>query len=250
LGESGYTPLALPARVSASINARGARAVVGEFARWTGRLAAGLPPALSGRSRGAFVFEGERYDYLYRPYKRCWQTERAVEIPVVQRIVDRHTGARILEVGHVLGHYRPQSHAVVDKYEQAPGVLNIDIFDLEREGLGPFDLIVAISTVEHVGWDEEPRIAGRALEAIRALQRLLAPGGRLVLSVPANYNPGLDAAVRAGALSVSHLAGLRRVGGGTHWREAPLEEVWHAPYDWLLYSGRGVVVVTVDGSSA
>jgi SAM-dependent methyltransferase len=250
MGGSGYTPPSLPTRVAASVSARGLRPAVGDFARWGTRLAAGLPFALTGATHGEFDFDGEHYPYLYGRYKRPWQTERAVEVPVVQRVVDRHAGTQILEVGNVLGHYRPQTHLVVDKYEQGPGVLNLDIFDLEREGLGAFDLIVAISTVEHVGWDEEPRVAGRALEAIRALERLLAPSGRLVLTVPTNYNPSLDAALREGAVDFAHQAALRRVGGGTHWRQVPPEEAWRAPYDFLLYSARGVLVATVERSSS
>ena len=61
----------------------------------------------------------------------------------------------MLEVGNVLGHYVPVEHLVVDKYEQAPGVLNDDVADLD---LGrQFDLVLAVSTLEHVGLDEETR---------------------------------------------------------------------------------------------
>ena len=34
-------------------------------------------------------------------------------------------------------------------------MLNLDVLDLDD--LGPFDLIVAVSTLEHVGRDESPR---------------------------------------------------------------------------------------------
>ena len=132
-------------------------------------------------------------------------------MPVVQAIVDRHAGKRILEVGNVLSHYRPeQDHLVVDKYEDAPGVINRDV--LELDDLGPFDLVVAISTLEHVGWDERPRDPDKAPQAALALTRLLAPGGRLVFTVPAGYNPALDAALRDGSIPLSSSAALRRIG--------------------------------------
>ena len=131
------------------------------------------------------------------------------QLPVVQAIVDRHAGKRILEIGNVLSHYRPQRHVIVDKYEHAPGVLNRDVLDLDD--LGRFDLIVAVSTIEHVGWDEEPREPGKAVEALCRLQALLSPGGELVVTVPIGYHPPLDEALRTGSIDLTRAGALRRV---------------------------------------
>ena len=92
---------------------------------------------------------------------------------MAQAEVNRCAGRRILEVGHVLGHYRRQAHVVVDKYEAAPGVLNLDVLDLGD--LGPFDLIVAVSTLEHVGHDESPRDPTAAPRAVAALRSAWLP---------------------------------------------------------------------------
>jgi SAM-dependent methyltransferase len=239
--------LALPARAASAVRARGLRPVLGDLARWGAGVLAGLPWTLTG-SHGQFTFGGEGHRYRFHRYKLTWLTERAVEVPIVQAIVDRHAGERILEVGNVLSHYRPQSHVVVDKYERAPGVLNRDV--LELDDLGPFDLVVAISTIEHVGWDEEPRDPGKALEAVRRLEALLAPGGRLVLTVPVGYHPGLDAALRAGAVSLSRAGALRRDRIGPHWREVAPEDAWGTPYDFLLYSARAVVFGVIERPAA
>jgi SAM-dependent methyltransferase len=246
LTDGAYTPQAVTERVARAARSRGARPVVGDFARWGTGLVAGLPWTLRG-SRGEFTFGGERYPYRFHPYKWSWLTERAVEVPIVQAIVDRHAGKRILEVGNVLSHYRPQSHLIVDKYEQQPGVINRDVLDLDD--LGPFDLVVAISTIEHVGWDEEPRDASKAPEAVRRLQALLAPGGQLVLTVPIGYHPGLDASLRTGAFQFTRAAALRRV-GQTRWSEVSPDEVWNVPYDFLLYSARAVFVGRIERAPA
>ena len=58
---------------------------------------------------------------------------------------------------------------MVDKYERAPGVVNRDVLDLDD--LGHFELVVAISTLEHVGWDEEPRRPEAALDAVKRAAR-------------------------------------------------------------------------------
>jgi SAM-dependent methyltransferase len=244
---SGYTPLSLQERLVHAAKVRGVRPVAGDFVRWAGHLAAGLPRARVG-SGGEFQFEGRRYAYLYGAYKRSWTTERAVEVPIVQDIVDAHIDKRVLEVGNVLSHYGPQRHTIVDKYEDAPGVENLDVFDMA--GLGTFDLVVAISTVEHVGWDEDPRVPGKAVEAIGALYERVAPGGRLVLTIPAGYNPSLDAALKDGAVEFTRLAAMRRQGGGASWRQGAPDEAWAAPYDFLLYSARGVLVASLERPSA
>jgi SAM-dependent methyltransferase len=195
--------------------------------------------------RDAFVLDGERHAYLVHPYKRTWTTERAVEVPVIGALVDAAgAAARVLEVGHVLGHYGARRHVVVDKYERGAGVLNRDVLDLAD--LGAFDLVVAISTVEHVGWDEEPREPRKAIAAIAALKALLAPGGRLHLTVPVGYNPVLDGALRGGEVQLTRASALRRDGAGTRWREVPVAEAWDVPYDFLLYSARAVVFAAIE----
>jgi hypothetical protein len=217
---------------------RGRLPVAADLGRYGAGLLAGLPWTLRGR-RGRFGLDGETYPYLFHRYNATWLTERAVEVPVVQRLVDREPG-RVLEVGNVLSHYRAQRHLVVDKYEHAPGIMNRDVLDLGD--LGQFELVVAISTLEHVGWDEEPRRPQAALEAVSALRERVAPRGKLVLTHPVGYNPHLDDALRSGAVPLERTAALRRAGRRTRWEQVPIEEAWRAPYDFLLYSARAVVI--------
>ena len=79
-----------------------------------------------------------------------------------------------------------------------------------------------------------------------ALSDRLAPGGRLLVTVPAGYNPAFDAAVRDGAIPTSSLTALRRVGPGTRWQEVAPAEAWAAPYDFLLYRARAVVFAVIE----
>ncbi len=241
---SGYTPQALVPRTRAAIAARGLRPVLGDFARFAGDAAAGLPRLVHGSGRRRFSMWGREYNYLEHPYKLSWLSERTVEVPVAQAFVDRHPPDRVLEVGNVLSHYRPQHHVVVDKYEQAAGVLNRDVIDLSD--LGDFDLIVAVSTLEHVGLDEEPPDPAKPVAAAQALRAMLAPGGKLLITLPAGYNREFDAAVRSGALGISDSAGLRRVPGRNEWRETEPDDVFSAPYDFLLYRARGVLFAVID----
>jgi SAM-dependent methyltransferase len=241
---AGYAPQALLPRARSAVAQRGARPVAGDLARWGTNLVGGLPRTLAPAPARHFTLEGTAYPYLFHRYKVTWLTERAVEVPVAQAVVDRYAERRVLEVGNVLSHYRPQSHVIVDKYERAPGVLNRDVLDLGD--LGQFDLVVAISTLEHVGWDEHPRDPGKALEAIAALRALLAPRGVLLVTVPVGYNPTFDAAFRERRIELARCAALRRQAPGAHWREVPTGAIWSAPYDFLLYSARAVLFAWLE----
>lgn len=236
MAETGYIPQAVRPRTARAIRARGVLPVIGEYARWGSGLLAGLPWTLRG-SRGRFRFMGGDYRYRFHPYLWSWLGERAVEVPIAQALVDRNAGKRILEVGNVLSHFSPQSHLIVDKYEDERGILNRDVLDLDD--LGQFDLIVAISTIEHVGRDEEPRDPDKASAALWALERLLAPGGELLVTIPVGYHLGLDDALQAGRFQFAHATAMQRT-GQTRWREVAPAEVWGTPYDFLLYSARAV----------
>lgn len=226
---------------------RGVRPVVGDLMRFGTQAVMGLPLTVFG-SRETFELMGKSYPYLYHRYKLAWLTERAVEVPVAQAIVDDAAGRRVLEVGNVLSHYRPQTHVILDKYEHAPGVVNCDV--LEVGSLGRFDLIVAISTLEHVGWDEAPRDPGKPLRAISLLRSALAPSGRLVFTHPVGYNPSLDFALRSGEAGLSRAAALRQELGSTRWREVTPDGVWMAPYDFLIFRARAVLFGFIDAPAA
>jgi SAM-dependent methyltransferase len=232
-------PTALARRVSEHVRSRGLAPVVADCVGWAGRWAAGRP--LAGRPpRATFVFDGVRHHYLRDLYNWTWLNERAVEVPLAAAVLAAHRAQRVLEVGNVLGHHQPVTHTVADKYEQAPGVLNVDVADLDLPG--PYDLILAVSTLEHVGLDEEVQDPGKPARAVERLASLLAPGGLLWCTVPVGYNADLDRQVRSGELGFTRLTGLRRLGPSNRWEQVPVEQVWGIPYDRLLYTAHAVVV--------
>jgi hypothetical protein len=71
---------------------------------------------------------------------------------------------------------------------------------------------------------------------------LLAPGGKLLITLPVGYNPELDRAIARGRPQFSSIRALRRSDRRNEWREADVAEVWDAEYDLLLYTARGVLV--------
>jgi hypothetical protein len=215
--------------------------VLADCASWAIRWVAGRP--LAGRpSAASFRHEGVDLPYLRHPYNYTWLNERAVEVPLALAALTRWGAApaRVLEIGNVLAHYQPVAHTVVDKYERGDGVHNVDVVDLDLPG--PFDLILAVSTLEHVGLDEEVLDPGKPARAIAGLASLLAPGGRLWVTVPVGYNDVLDRQLREGELGFTRLTALRRTGPDNRWEQVPVEQVWGVGYDRLLYTAHAVVV--------
>jgi hypothetical protein len=168
-----------------------------------------------------FVVDGVELVQLVHPYNRTWRNERAVEIPVAEAFLVRQSGP-VLEVGNVLGSYGRRGHVVVDKYEQRPGVLNVDVVEYQPDER--FGAVVALSTLEHVGWDEDPRDAAKIPLAVRHLRDLLLPSGRLLLTCPLSYNPHLDALIAGDALGADRQAFLVR--GGGVWTQADRAEAF------------------------
>lgn len=205
---------------------------------WGARYAAGR---LHRPAPVPFEHGGVTHHQLHHPYNWTWLNERAVEVPLALAVLAAAPpGARVLEVGNVLAHYGATGHTVVDKYERAPGVLNEDVSTVPLEG--GYDLVLAVSTLEHVGFDEELRDPGKAVAAVRRLADALAPGGRLWLTVPTDYNPDLEAALREDRLGMTSLTALRRSAPGRRWEQVPVDQAWGAPYDWLLYTAQAVLV--------
>lgn len=138
---------------------------------------------------------GERPRWLQGP---PGTDERVIELPWV---LSRLSGRRALEVGYAFAE-PPYLAALlragfdelagVDLAEaDVPGLTGVqaDVRDLPFEA-GAFDLVLCVSTLEHVGADnsgyglEAEEDAASRLTALRELRRVLAPSGRLLITVP------------------------------------------------------------------
>ncbi|MEY2452987.1 MAG: hypothetical protein QOD92_2561 [Acidimicrobiaceae bacterium] len=188
----------------------------------------------AARKRGQRTFSvGERtYHYATDHYNRGWRNERAVELALGRGFLADNQGRRLLEVGNVLAHYGVAGHDVLDKYEDAPNVINDDIVDFTPEV--PYEAILSISTLEHVGWDEKPREPDKTLRAYHAMRAMLAPGGTMLLTCPIGQNSYLDEYIQQEALEFPERHYLLRVTRDNVWREVELSAVrgavYHHPY--------------------
>jgi hypothetical protein len=163
-------------------------------------LGALTPLAILAIPKATFMYRGEKLPYFLHRKSLTWTNERAIEIPIAVHHIKNMKKRRILEVGAVLPHYYPTiKKDVVDKFEKGDGIMNIDVLDF-RPKL-KYDLIVSISTLEHVGFDDDVKDAGGTLKAIKNLKiNCLKNGGIMVITLPIDYNKNVDKQLCAGQL--------------------------------------------------
>ena len=185
-----------------------------------------------------FMLGSESYNYFYHDYNTTWGNERTVEIPIIQSLVQEHLHDRILELGNVLSHYFNINHKVVDKYEREPGVVNQDIVDFDTPER--YNLIVSISTIEHIGWDEKPRDSDKPFRALKRLRSLLDTGGEICYTVPIGSNPSIDKAIGDDSNRLADsMRFLRRLNFANEWAECNREEALKLSYGDFKYSHNG-----------
>jgi hypothetical protein len=132
----------------------------------------------------------------------------------------QRAGARILEIGNVLAHYGTTGWPAVDLRE---GPIKADVMRWTPER--PVDLLISISTVEHIGFgkfaaDTAPTTPA---DVMRRFRSFLAPDGQAIVTAPTAYNPALDAQLVEGALGVNK-AWFMRVVNRVEWEECTRDE--------------------------
>ena len=206
------------------------------FAPW-------IIPRLAKRE---FIFEGQALPLFYHRYNMTWANERAVEVPIAAEFLRRFDGKRVLEVGNVTTHYLDTAHTVIDKYEHGRGIVNEDIADFapgER-----FDLILSVSTFEHIGFDDEANgdSGVKIARAIATCRGLLAAQGRLVLTLPLGYNPALDRRIADGQLGSDREVFLKRTGRLT-WQGVDAGEALACAYGRPFPYANAVMIAQFGG---
>jgi hypothetical protein len=179
-----------------------------------------------------FHFNGIDCQYFFRKYNTTFLNERAIEIPIIAHYVKKYQHKRILEIGNVLKHYFNFNFDVVDKYEKYEDVTNVDIVDYNPHE--KYDLIVSISTFEHIGYDENTRYGTPGennvqlsclLKAMEKTKALLKPGGMFVFTVPLGFNSFLDSRIEKNELNMTELYFLKRLNARNDWMQADYSEV-------------------------
>jgi hypothetical protein len=203
------------------------------------------------KSRRQFVFGNKKLDYFYHHDGATWMTERSVEIPIIISMIglDEMPNKNILEVGNVLSHYLPvkemRKYLILDKFEVSKGVINEDIVAFKTDK--KFDLILSISTIEHIGFDEnvldeslnEPE---KIVEAIKNMKSILSPNGKIIVTIPKGYNSGLDKLISSKRIKFDELICMKRISKDNAWVETDFENIKNTEYNKPFFLANGLMI--------
>lgn len=194
----------------------------------------------------SFEFEGKEYKYLNHYYNCTFNNERAVEIPILLNILEDYKSIEVLEVGNVLSHYMKVYHDVVDKNENCN--CKMDIIDFNPGGYRKYDLIIAISTLEHIGFDMgEDRDPKKIFEVIKVLQNSLKDGGRIIVTIPIGQNLQLDKFIFNADLTFTEISYMKRINNNKNeWKQCSRNEIENLKYDFENYHANGILIGIID----
>lgn len=175
------------------------------------------------RKNRKFTFNKKRYKYFYHIYNRTVASERVVEIPIAVSIIEKYKNKRILEMGNVLSHYIETAHDVLDKYELAPGVINEDVVDFRPKK--KYDLIISVSTMEHVGWTYgEKKDSRKFLKGLKNIKSMLKKGGFIVVTFPVGYRKDLTNLIKTSKMPLKEEYFMKRVSYLNEWKQVSKKE--------------------------
>jgi hypothetical protein len=154
-----------------------------------------IPFMLNLLFKRSFTFNKDSYKYFYHSFNATYCNERMVEIPIIKKIIKNNKNKKILEIGNVLSNYYNIKHDILDKYDESKLIKfkeDIDTFKPKEK----YDIIISISTLEHVGYDQEhfkkegkdnKKILNTLKNIINNLVKEL-----FIFTVPLGFNPILD----------------------------------------------------------
>ena len=118
--------------------------------------------------------------------------------------------------------------------------INIDIVEFSSEKR--YDLIASISTLEHVGWDEEKKDSQKIICAIQKLRNHLKPYGILVATLPLGYNINMDRLFSENNIQFDERYYLKRVSEDNIWKQVDWNCVKDSKYGAPFPYANGLVI--------
>jgi hypothetical protein len=193
-------------------------------------------------SNNAFTFGNEEFDYFIHEYNTTWLNERKVEIPIALSFIHGHKD--ILEVGNVLSHYVDAPWDIIDKFEKGKRIVNADVTDFRPKD--KYGLIVSISTLEHVGFDDDKKDTEKIVKALLNLKNnCLEAGGKMIVTLPIGYNKEMDKKLFSGQLVFNEIHFLKRV-SKHEWKEAQKNEIIGTQYGHPFSGANSICVGLIN----
>jgi hypothetical protein len=221
---------------------RGKRLLILEFNNLIRKIYFFITPA------GSFDFNGNSLSYFRANYNLAFENERTVEIPIAMSFIKSlKSSDNLLEVGNVVANYgvKPINRDILDKYDANTYVINEDVILFKPAK--KYDAILSISTLEHVGWDEEVRDPKKIITAINNLiENCLAKGGCMLVTMPFGYNDYLDKELALGIKYFTETYYLKRTSSDNKWKQVDYKEVSNSKYGEPFNNANAIFIGLVN----
>jgi hypothetical protein len=209
------------------------------YHKYLNKNARRITDKLKNKPQEYFMFNNKKYGYLIHPYNLTWINERTVEVPIVLDFINNSKAEKILEFGAVLLHYTDVNWDVIDKFEKGEKINNIDIVDFKPKS--KYDLIVSISTLEHVGFDDEDK-PKKIIEAIKILKNSLDKNGKIIVTMPLGYNKFMDNLIYSDKIGFNEKYFLKKMSRKNKWKQASLDEIKKTRYNYPFNNANAVFI--------
>lgn len=200
-----------------------------------------------------FIFCGKKFKNYQSFYNYTFENERAIEIPIVMSLINANINSNnILELGNVLSHYFNFKHDIVDKYEISDGVINEDI--LEYNTSQKYNVIVSISTIEHIGWDEKmindfDVIDDKIIRVIEKLKQMLKQDGMIIITVPIGFNKVLDNMIFKETNIWQKFYCFKKINNSNEWIQVSLKDLYGCRYNSPYKAASGLFISIMKNNS-
>ncbi len=186
---------------------------------------------------------GDSEIYKYYSRNSFLLSERAVELPIALSFYKRNKHDTVLEVGNVMHHIMciPKGYDILDKYEIGKNIINEDVVDYKPNK--KYDMIISVSTMEHVGFDEAEKYPNKSLTAIKNIMKLLKPRGKLLITVPLCYNPAIDLMIRKHKIKFTHSYFLKRISQWNYWVSTNAKNALQLKYNSKYRAANAIAVL-------
>lgn len=187
------------------------------------------------------IFNNKEIQYFFHNYNYTFMNERAIEIPLVLSLIENIPKIELLEIGNVLSHYVQNEWDVVDKYENSKKVINEDIVNFKP--LKKYSCIVAISTFEHIGFDEALKDNKKILNMISNLKKnCLKKNGQIIFTIPVGWNFNLDQLIKTNKIKFSEVYYFKRISWDNKWVISKKEAVFKTTFSKPYIGANGLVL--------
>lgn len=187
-----------------------------------------------------FKYEGCRIKYFIR-LARIINSERIVEIPLTIKLIQKTKFDSCLEIGDTVSKYFTFPHDIIDKYERRHNIIQADAYSYNFPV--KYDLIISISTIEHIGKDEDKVFPEKAVLTLKRLMQQLNTHGLLFVTVPINYNEELDTFIRSNP-SELNICFLARISFTNMWRQVSKETAFQHTYNYSYFHANSIAIIT------